>query len=230
MRYNEFEHVLSPERMGRYLQAYSGNSRKAMTLYRYNLQLSQEMFTIISCFEVALRNAIDRHMQNQFGNHWLRDSILPNGIFQTNSNFSGTTKIIDKAYQKLFQDHTYTHTQLLTSMEFGVWKYMFSTLQYRATGQTLLQIFPYKQRSTPQLQINQAYIYNELDKVNKLRNRIAHHETICFVPPNTNPDTTYIINEYQKIQTLFMWMGIDSHSLLYGLDHVKQVCAKIEQL
>lgn len=80
------------------------------------------------------------------------------------------------------------------------------------------------------MQINQAYIYNELDKVNKLRNRIAHHETICFVPPTIAPDTSYIINEYQKIQTLFMWMDIDSRSLLYGLDHVQQVCAKINHL
>lgn len=30
-----------------------------MTLYRLNLRLSQEMFTIVSCLEVALRNAID---------------------------------------------------------------------------------------------------------------------------------------------------------------------------
>lgn len=230
MKYSDFEYVLSSERMGRYLQACGGDSRKAMTLYRYNLQLSQEMFTIISCFEVALRNAIDRHMRPRFGNDWLRDSILPNGIFQTNANFIGTTRIIEKAYQKLVQDHTYSHTQLLTAMEFGVWKYMFSTLQYRATGQSLLQVFPNKQRSTPQMQINQAYIYNELDKVNKLRNRIAHHETICFVPPTITPDTSYIINEYQKIQTLFMWMGIDSRALLYGLDHVQQVCAKISRL
>ena len=230
MKYADFEYVLSPERMGRYLRACRGNSRKAMTLYRYNLQLSQEMFTIISCFEVALRNAIDRHMRIRFGNDWLRDSVLPNGLFQTNSNFIGTTKIIDNAYQKLLISHTYSHTQLLTTMEFGVWKYMFSTLQYRATGQNLLQIFPKKQRSTPQLQINQAYIYNELDKVNKLRNRIAHHETICFVPPTIAPDTSYIIKEYQKIQTLFTWMDIDSRSLLYGLDHVQQVCSKINNL
>ena len=41
--------------MERYLTACGGDTRKAMTLYRYNLQISQEMFTIVSCFEVALR-------------------------------------------------------------------------------------------------------------------------------------------------------------------------------
>lgn len=43
-------------------------------------------------------------------------------------------------------------------------------------------------------------------------------------------DTSYIINEYQKIQTLFSWMGIDSRSMLYGLDHVQSVCSKINAL
>ncbi len=43
--------------MQRYKDAAKGDTRKAMALYRYNLRLSQEMFTIVNCFEVALRNA-----------------------------------------------------------------------------------------------------------------------------------------------------------------------------
>ncbi|MBQ9338787.1 MAG: hypothetical protein IJS13_00465 [Paludibacteraceae bacterium] len=70
MKYSDFEYILSPERIGRYLQACHGDSRKAMTLYRYNLQLSQEMFTVISCFEVALRNAIDRNLTATLGGDW----------------------------------------------------------------------------------------------------------------------------------------------------------------
>ena len=230
MKYSDFEYVLSAERISRYHRACGGDSRNAMTLYRYNLQLSQEMFSVISFFEVALRNAIDRHMRSHFGNDWLRDSVLPNGIFQTNTNFIGSARIIENAYQKLMFEHAYSHTRLLTTMEFGVWKYMFSTLQYRATGQTLLLVFPNKQRSTPQLQINQAYIYNELDKVNKLRNRIAHHEPICFLTGQDVVYTDYIKKEYQNIQTLFSWMGINGKSMLYGLDHVLIICNKIDLL
>ena len=57
MEYLEFERILSAKRMQRYKDAANGDTRKAMALYRYNLRLSQEMFTIVSCFEVALRNA-----------------------------------------------------------------------------------------------------------------------------------------------------------------------------
>lgn len=55
-------------------------------------------------------------------------------------------------------------------MEFGVWKYMFANPQYRATGQILLRIFPNKPRSSAEVQYNNAYMFNELDGINILRN------------------------------------------------------------
>ena len=54
MKFQDFENIMSPARMSRYLTACGGNSKKAMTLYRFNLRASQEFFTVISCFEVSL--------------------------------------------------------------------------------------------------------------------------------------------------------------------------------
>ena len=119
--------------MGRYLTACQGDTRKAMTLYRYNLHLTQDVFIVISCFEVALRNAIDAHLVPLLGEEWLKDSVQPNGIFSGN-DFRETRKIIERAYNKLMSNGTYSHSKLLAEMEFGVWKYMFSAKQYRATG------------------------------------------------------------------------------------------------
>ena len=51
MRYTDFEKIMSKPRMNRYLIACNNDTRKAMTLYRANLYLTQQMFTIISCFE-----------------------------------------------------------------------------------------------------------------------------------------------------------------------------------
>lgn len=229
MEYLEFERILSVERMQRYANATHGDTRRAMALYRYNLKLSQEIFTIVSCFEVALRNAIDQLMVPTWGDDWLRDVVQDGGIF-ANGRMDETRRIIEKAYNRLNRHGSYSHPKLIAEMEFGVWKYMFSSLQYRATGQCLLRVFPNKPRSSASMQYNNSFIFNELDKVNSLRNRIAHHEPICFRQNTAEIDTSYIINEYQKIQTLFSWMGIDSHSMLYGLDHVQHVCAKINGL
>ncbi len=229
MKYSEFQHILSGERLQRYLLACDNNTRKTMTLYRLNLNLSQEVFTLLSCFEVAVRNAIDRILTERLGENWLRDAVLDGGIFDV-PGCRDSAKIIKKAYNRLMRDDSYSHPKLLAEMEFGVWKYMFANPQYRAVGRTLLAIFPNKPRSSAEVQYNNTFIFNELDGINILRNRIAHHEPICFARRQSEIGTSYILNAYQTLHKLFMWMGIDSHSLLYGLDHVLQVCLKINQL
>ena len=193
------------------------------------LRLAQELFTIISCFEVSLRNAIDEKLVPILGSEWLKDSVMPGGIFTT-PKLKKTYNTIIYSYNKLDSQGEYSHSKLIASMDFGMWKYMFSPLQYQLTHQSLLGIFPYKMRSTPSCHINHTYFFNELDKVNTLRNRIAHHEPVCFYLQDPVIDTTHIMTEYQKIQTLFAWMGIDSQSMLYGLDHVQKVCDKINEL
>ena len=227
MEFRQFENIMSPKRMRRYVNACLGDTRKAMHLYRLNLQLSQEMFTVISCYEVALRNAIDGIMTFHFGSDWLRDAILPGGIFY-DPKFSGTTRIMKKAYAELVAKNKYSNSKMLSAMEFGVWKYMFSATEYKATGRKLLSIFPNKPKSSAAMQYNNLYIFNELDAINRLRNRIAHHEPVCFMQDKDSISTVYLLGGYEKVCRLFKWMDIDSKSLLYGLDHVKQVCDTID--
>ena len=178
MKFADFQHILSPERLNRYVVACGNDTRKAMSLYRLNLNLSQEVFTLLSCFEVSLRNAIDRELTARYGVDWLRDSVANGGIFDIGS-CRDSARIISKAYNRLNRNGEYTHYKLLAEMEFGVWKYMFANPQYRATGQILLRIFPNKPRSSAEIQYNNTYMFNELDGINILRNRIAHHEPIC---------------------------------------------------
>ena len=215
--------------MGRYVNACGGNTRKAMTLYRYNLKLSQEVFTVISCYEVGLRNAIDENLSKTLGADWLRDAVLPGGIFDS-PKFWGTSRIMKKVYDELMANCLYSPSKMLSAMEFGIWKYMFSTTQYRATGRTLMQIFPNKPKSSPSRQYNNLFLFNELDAVNRLRNRIAHHEPICFLQNKDVISTEYIRRCYTKIITLFSWMGIAPKELLFGMDHVLSLCQKIDYL
>ena len=229
MKYPEFENIFSRERTYKYLNACCGDSRKAMTLYRYNLKLSQVMFTLISCFEVALRNKIDSEMCLHNGNDWLRDSVLPGGCLYYDRRTEGSRKIIEKAYNGLMREGRYSHSKLLAEMEFGVWKYMFNNVQYRLLGRRLLNIFPIKPISSAQNRYDNTFVFNELDSINKMRNRIAHHEPICF-GLSVSVDVQNVRECYEKMMRLFQWMGIDAHSLLYGLDHIGRLCAEITNI
>ena len=229
MKYKEFENIISAQRMRKYLVACGGDTKKAMTLYRYNLELSKEMFTVISCFEVALRNRIDNVLVNHLGNEWLKDSILRGGIFNVDTRVANTKKIIEKAYNGLLKDGKYSHHKLLAEMEFGIWKYMYAAPQYALTGNVLLDVFPNKPKTTVNIQFDNSYVFRELDYINKLRNRIAHHEPICF-NKNQNLDLTYVKNRHSRMIWLLQWMNIDSASLLYGLDQKDKIVKKIEAL
>ncbi len=225
MQFSKFESIVSPSRINRYLQASNGDTKKAMTLYRYNLHLSQEMFTIIGCFEVSLRNAIDNHFFKTLGSNWLKNSVQNNGIFN-NKHCYFTTYSINEAIKNL--KHNYTHNKLVAELGFGFWRYLFAQQQFNATGKNLLNIFPSKPTSSASNQYNNKYVFNQLAKINIARNRIAHHEPICFQSLFPTISTSEIREAYSIIMMFFQWLNIDSASYLYGLDHIKNICNKID--
>ena len=227
MRFQDFETIMTTARMSRYLTACGGTSKRAMTLYRKNLQLSQELFTVVSCFEVALRNGIDKQLIQTLGNDWLRNGAAAGGIFD-NNNCRLTRDNINDAVHKL--NHQYTHNKLVAELGFGFWRYMFAPNQFAATGRTILHIFPAKPTSTAAIQYNNTFVFNQLAQINNLRNRIAHHEPICFQSGVPVKSTTYARQHYGLILQLFQWMSIDEAKLLYGIDHINTVCNQIDTL
>jgi len=227
MRYRDFEAIMSIDRLGRYLSAMGGDTRKAMKLYRLNLQASQEMFTIISCFEVALRNAINEHYKTIWGSNWLRDTALAGGALNI-PRCGKTPHMINNAVAELRTN--YSHAKLVAKMDFGFWRYMFARHQYTALGRTLLTIFPARPRSSPGHHYDNTFVFGELEKINGIRNRIAHHEPICFSNGLSVRDTTYARQHYRLILDLFNWMAIDEGALLYGLDHMNMILNKIDHL
>jgi hypothetical protein len=168
------------------------------------------------------------HYTQQHGSDWLRDASFPNGMFRR-PQCGLTPKIIATAMHNL-RPAPYSHPKLVAMMDFGFWRYMFAQHQYFYGGQTLLAIFVNKPRSTPAIQYDHNYVFNTLEAINNLRNRLAHHEPICFLQGEPIKDTQYARGKYHSICQLFQWMNIDEGNLLYGLDHVEIVCNKIDNL
>jgi hypothetical protein len=66
--------------------------------------------------------------------------------------------------------------------------------------------------------------------LNNIRNRMAHHEPICFIPQQPIKNTSFARQHYNTMLELFQWMRIDKSSLLYGLDHINALCNQIDEL
>ena len=75
-----------------------------------------------------------------------------------------------------------------------------------------MQVFPNKQKG-----LGQKAIYNELMRIKNFRNRIAHHEPICF-DANSLKDVAFAQDNYQLILKYIHFLGYNKDELLFGFD------------
>jgi hypothetical protein len=126
--------------------------------------------------------------------------------------------------------NTASPDQLVAALGFGFWRYLFAPHQYAATGNSLLAVFYERPASSAEQHYNARYFFNELAAVNRLRNRIAHHEPVCFLPRKPIADTSYARSNLLLIHHLLRWMGAPPGDLLYGINHASAICAAIDKL
>jgi hypothetical protein len=172
MTYRDFEIALSKPRIGRFLLASNNDQNKALFLYKQNIRLSQTLFGLLSIFKVTIRNQIDQYYRKYFNvNEWLFNNCGHGGIFNLKSflkfGFETRTKILT-TYAQLGK--RYTQDRLVADLSFGFWTYMFAPTQFSAGRQGLHKIYNIRLKGT-----NKKLIFNELDEIRSLRNRIALH-------------------------------------------------------
>jgi hypothetical protein len=226
MNFVEFEKLISPQRLGRYYNTCNFHALKTLTLYRANIHISQAFLGVLSVFEIVLRNRIDLHYRAQLSGEtgkptWLLASSLPGG-FLTARGCESSLKKVMQAYEILGSN--YTHDKLIAELSFGFWRHLFAGRQFKAGGGTLLAIFP---RIPPRC--NQTFIYQKLHRINSIRNRIAHHEPICFGCSNTI-STLYARSHFQEMIDILDYMAIDSRQLLQGFNNVLQQANYIDSI
>jgi hypothetical protein len=228
MKFNELETHFSSVRLQRYLLACNGDKAKAALLYQLNIELSLALFAQIGSFEVMLRNAINREMQKQLGSQWLKDSIDTGGCF-CGPQFRHTSVNIMDALLKL--GGSATNDQLVSALGFGFWRYLFAPQQYAATRNCLLNVFPARPASAPQQHYNARYFFNQLAVINRLRNRIAHHEPVCFAPGKPQVCTAGVNANMQLLTRLSQWMNVPPHILQhYSSQSAGHTCAQMLSL
>ena len=149
--------MLSSDRFETYKRLATGNNVRALGLYKDNIYLSNEFYTIIHILEVCLRNKIDKHLGLKYGQKWYRNSALP------------LTEIQKNILLSLNEEEN--PGQLIASLSFGFWTSFFGRFHEELWRHELRFIFAH----TP---LNRKKISEYLKEIRTLRNRIAHHECI----------------------------------------------------
>ncbi len=209
-----FERAFSLPRLNRFLKACDEDWEKATWLYRSNIRLSSSLFSTISIFEVILRNGINHHYQKKFGNEWLLSQSLPSG-FLSHRGCERSRKSVLQSIEKLGED--YSHDAVVAKLSFSFWRYLFASKEYSAGGDTLMKIFLKKPFGRD---YNQTYVFNLLDDIINLRNRIAHHEPVCFVPKLNHVSCWPSIQVYVAIKEMLEWLDFEPTYIFMEVDFV----------
>ena len=219
MDFKTSQKLYSVPRMHKYLNACAGDKRKTMQLYRYNLRLCQRFYGALNLFEVMLRNAINEHYAAYFSDtDWI-----------VNQADTGKLLVDDKDMirenESGFRRHgVYSNDKMVASFTMGFWTFLFTKKNYRRGGKTLLQIFPYKQKGK-----NQSDIYKDLTHIREFRNRIAHHEPICF-DGTGHISTAFARRHYQLIREYIDSMGHQSNDVIHWAELPDEILCKIDNL
>jgi hypothetical protein len=174
LQINEIETILSSPRFARYVAYSGGNRRKAMRLYSWNTNISAAFYLLLHYCELSVRNAAVEAIEIEFGANW-----------HNNRGFGYTLPTLNRGrgYQpkknlvKCSRGGA-TAGQVVANLNFVFWQYIFTSGQdSRLWNKHLTNVFP-GHDSTLTIAKTRGQVYNDIEQVRKLRNRIAHHEPI----------------------------------------------------
>ncbi len=183
MRYNHFEKIVSKPRLNRYLKAVKSDHKRAIELYKLNLELSQSFYPYLSLCEVALRNSINSVLVNYFNDpEWIKaqnryggfiddlakggDSYLQRALEQVDYHFKIRNR---RSNVPLNQD------RFISEVSIGFWTRFFKPNHYKILKGRPIQIFTKLPRKT-----KRGFINSKLQNIEDFRNRVYHNEAICF--------------------------------------------------
>lgn len=162
---------LGVHRLQSYLNVTHGHLDQALELYKWNSEISVEVFKILADVEIFLRNVIDRELQKfnaTFGNNstWLDELI----------QFIPPVRRLDIARAKYYlaaDGKTLDHSNIVSQLNFGFWRSFLVKWNKGVLWPNALRFaFPYSPSRQPE------YIFTRVRHLHVLRNRIAHHEPI----------------------------------------------------
>lgn len=169
------EGVISPQRISTYSAALGmKNNRRALELYAWNAEVSGAFMLPQQICEVAIRNAVSEVLEAIYGPQWPWAVGFERSLPDPKFGFS-LRKELAAGRSKAPAGNT---NKVIPELKFAFWVRLFTQrFDSRLWNPQLMAAF----RGLPQgLSVQQCrqMIYDELDKVRGVRNRIAHHEPI----------------------------------------------------
>lgn len=161
----EFASALSLDRFTTYLQACAGDESGAMQLYVWNIEVSAAFWIEFHVLEVTLRNACHSRLTEMAGTEewWQSDIAL----------HRGSAAALRQALQHAeTRDTAATPGHVVAELGLGFWTGLFARRYHQRLWVDGLE------QAVPGAGGQRHAVHRSLERLRKLRNRIAHHEPI----------------------------------------------------
>ena len=185
-------------RFAPYLRETHGDVEHARELYLWAAHLAGALFSTIAFVEVGLRNSMDRKLRAwndqqgvDYGEDWalrkgaaplLYDLVTHKSLASAQNFASEQSRLRPKTHPRRLA--TVTHDDVVSHFMFGTWVYLIKPRVWNQPQQCqqlwqecLSHAFPYADPSDA----GRQRLADQLDRVRKLRNRVAHHENLLYV-------------------------------------------------
>jgi hypothetical protein len=192
--------AIGADRLSAYDTAVGEDHARAVDLYGWNTAVSAALFEDLGVLEVVLRNAYRRQLQawnaaQGNASPWYHHPVLTPGGMED----------VGRARRRVIQGgKPETEGRVVAELMFGFWR-LLNSKTYEATLWT-----PCLRHAYPAQQPNdRSAVYERLDRLNTLRNRVAHHEP---VHDSTIAKTGLnIAGMHQALLDLLAWIDSDVH-------------------
>ena len=190
--------AIGTDRLAAYDETVGGDDARAISLYGWNAAISAALFEDLGVLEVTLRNACHRELRawnatQGNASPWYHHPVLTPGGMED----------VGRARRRVVQGgKPETEGRVVAELMFGFWRLLHSKT-YEATLWTpcLRHAFPLQRPN------DRSAVYDRLDKINTLRNRIAHHESIHR--PTIAKTGLDIAGIHQTLLDLLSWIDSD---------------------
>lgn len=163
--------TLSQPRLSTY-EKYTVTLDEALELYQWNANISGAFFPCLHICEVTIRNAVSEVLFKQHGSQWPWETGFINTLPNPRHGYNPRNNV-QKARDKVSDVN-----KVIPELNFVFWQKMFTSRHDDQLWLPYLRdTFPYAP-SYSDIAALRSEIYNDLEKIRRLRNRIAHHEPI----------------------------------------------------
>ena len=169
--YSELRGASSHARLTRYFTHTSGmDDLEAFSLYLWNISLCESLYPVLQGVEVTLRNSIHQAAAATFGDEFWFQSRL----------FAREQETILKVASSLGSTAKQVHSgRYISECSLGFWVGLFRGEYEQVLWTSLLpKVFPHAPRGIR----SRSRLYQRLDRIRRLRNRVFHHEPIWHLP------------------------------------------------